>query len=92
MTRQNIGTIAAVNKIKEERPDLKILFGSLNEDVYEMAKVGDIMLTIDPELYGESVAQMAVDAGAKLFYFLQLCASHEQFHEGSLSGIHEEGL
>lgn len=65
----DIGTIAAVNKIKEERPDLKILFGSLNEDVYEMAKVGDIMLTIDPELYGESVAQMAVDAGAKHFIF-----------------------
>ena len=66
----DIGTIAAVNKIKEERPDIKILFGSLNEDVYEMAKVGDIMLTIDPELYGESVAQMAVDAGAKHFIFL----------------------
>lgn len=65
----DIGTIAAVNKIKEERPDLKILFGSLNEDVYEMAKVGDLMLTIDPELYGESVAQMAVDAGAKHFIF-----------------------
>ena len=65
----DIGTIAAVNKIKEERPDIKILFGSLNEDVYEMAKVGDIMLTIDPELYGESVAQMAVDAGAKHFIF-----------------------
>lgn len=65
----DIGTIAAVNKIKEERPDLKILFGSLNEDVYEMAKVGDLMLTIDPELYGESVAQMAVDAGAEHFIF-----------------------
>lgn len=65
----DIGTIAAVNKIKEERPDLKIIFGSLNEDVYEMAKVGDLMLTIDPELYGESVAQMAVDVGAKHFIF-----------------------
>ena len=65
----DIGTIAAVNKIKEERPDMKILFGSLNEDVYEMAAVGDLLLTIDPEGYGKSVAQMAVDTGAKHFVF-----------------------
>lgn len=65
----DIGTIAAVDKIKEERPELKVLFGSLNEDVYEMAKVGDLMLSLDPDLYGRSVAQMAVDAGAKHFVF-----------------------
>lgn len=65
----DIGTIATVNKIKEERPDIKFLFGSLNEDVYEMAKVGDLLLTIDPELYGKAVAQMAVDTGAKVFVF-----------------------
>ena len=65
----DIGTIAAVNKIKEERPDLKIIFGSLNEDVYEMAEVADLMLSIDPDLYGQSVAQMAVDAGAEHFIF-----------------------
>ena len=65
----DIGTIAAVNKIREERPELKILFGSLNEDVYEMAEVADLMLSIDPDLYGESVAQMAVDAGAEHFIF-----------------------
>ena len=60
----DIGTIAAVNKIKEERPDMKILFGSLNEDVYEMAKTGDLMITIDPVVWGEAVAQFAADAGA----------------------------
>lgn len=65
----DIGTIAAVDKIKEERPELKVLFGSLNEDVYEMAKVGDLMLSLDPDLYGRSVAQMAVNAGAKHFIF-----------------------
>lgn len=65
----DIGTIAAVDKIKEERPELKILFGSLNEDVYEMAEVGDLMLSLDPDLYGQSVAQMAVDAGAEYFIF-----------------------
>ena len=65
----DVGTIAAVEKIKEERPDLKVIFGSMNEDVYEMAKVGDLCLSIDPELYGESVAQMAEDAGAKHFIF-----------------------
>lgn len=65
----DVGTIAAVEKIKEERPDLKVIFGSMNEDVYEMAKVGDLCLSIDPELYGESVAQMAVDAGAEHFIF-----------------------
>lgn len=65
----DIGTIAAVSKIREERPDMKILFGSLNEDVYEMQKVGDLILTTDPELYGKSVAQFAVDAGAEHFVF-----------------------
>lgn len=65
----DIGTIAAVDKVKEERPDMKILFGSLNEDIYEQQKVADLMLTIDPELFGESVAQMAVDAGAEHFIF-----------------------
>lgn len=65
----DIGTIAAVDKIKEERPEMKIYFGSLNEDIYEQQKVADLMITIDPELYGESVAQMAVDAGAKHFIF-----------------------
>lgn len=65
----DIGTIAAVTKIKEERPDMKFLFGSLNEDVYEMAKVGDVLLTIDPELYGQAVAKMAADTGAKYFIF-----------------------
>ncbi len=65
----DVGTIAAVEKIKEERPELKVFFGSMNEDVYEMAKVGDLCLSIDPELYGESVAQMAVDAGAEHFIF-----------------------
>lgn len=65
----DIGTIAAVNKIKEERPDMKILFGSLNEDVYEMAKTGDLMITIDPVVWGEAVAQFAADAGAERFVF-----------------------
>ena len=65
----DIGTIAAVDKIKEERPEMKIYFGSLHEDIYEQQKVADLMITIDPELYGESVAQMAVDAGAKHFIF-----------------------
>ena len=65
----DIGTIAAVDKIKAERPEMKIYFGSLNEDIYEQQKVADLMITIDPELYGESVAQMAVDAGAKHFIF-----------------------
>ncbi len=65
----DIGTIAAVDKIKEERPELKVLFGSLNEDVYEMAEVGDLMLSLDPDLYGESVARMAVEAGAEYFIF-----------------------
>lgn len=65
----DIGTIAAVNKIREERTDIKILFGSLNEDVYEMANTGDLMVTFDPEGYGNSVAQMAANAGAKHFIF-----------------------
>lgn len=65
----DIGTIAAVDKIKKERPEMKIYFGSLNEDIYEQQKVADLMITIDPELYGESVAQMAVNAGAKYFVF-----------------------
>ena len=65
----DIGTIATVNKIKEERPDIKMIFGSLNEDVYEMQKVGDLMISMDPVLYGRSVAQFAVDAGAKHFVF-----------------------
>lgn len=65
----DIGTIAAVNKIKEERPDMKILFGSLNEDVYEMAKTGDLLITIDPVVWGEAVAQFAADHGAKHFVF-----------------------
>ena len=65
----DIGTIATVDKIKEVRPDMKFLFGSLNEDVYEMAKVGDLMWSIDPEMYGEAVAQFAADAGAKHFIF-----------------------
>lgn len=65
----DIGTIATVNKIKEERPDIKMIFGSLNEDVYEMQKVGDLMISMDPVLYGQSVAQFAVDAGAKHFVF-----------------------
>lgn len=65
----DIGTIAAVNKIREERQDIKILFGSLNEDVYEMANTGDLMITLDPEGYGDSVAQMAANAGAKHFVY-----------------------
>jgi len=65
----DIGTIAAVNKVKEERPDMKILFGSLNKDVYEMAKTGDLMITIDPVVWGEAVAQFAANAGAKHFVF-----------------------
>ena len=42
----DIGTIAAVDKIKEERPEMKIYFGSLNEDIYEQQKVADLMITI----------------------------------------------
>ncbi len=65
----DIGTIAMINKVKEERPDMKFVLGSLNEDVYEMAKVGDVLLSMDPELFGRAVAQFAVDAGAKHFVF-----------------------
>lgn len=65
----DIGTIAMINKVKEERPDIKFLLGSLNEDVYEMAKVGDMLISMDPELFGQAVAQFAVDAGAKHFVF-----------------------
>lgn len=65
----DLGTIAAVNRIREERPDIKIVFGSPNEDIYEMAGVCDLMLTVDPELWASSVAQMAVDAGAEHFIF-----------------------
>lgn len=65
----DIGTIAMVNKVKEARPDIKFILGSLNEDVYEMAKVGDMLLSMDPELFGRAVAQFAVDAGAKHFVF-----------------------
>lgn len=65
----DIGTLASVDKIREERPDMKFYFGSLNEDVYEQQKVADLMLTTNPEMYGEAVANMAVNAGAKHFVF-----------------------
>ena len=65
----DIGTIAAVERLREERPDIKVVFGSPNEDIYEMAEVCDLMLTVDPEGWASSVAQMAVDTGAEYFVF-----------------------
>ena len=84
----DIGTIAMINKVKEERPDIKFLLGSLNEDVYEMAQVGDLLVSMDPEIWAESVAQFAVDAGAEHFVFY----SFARHMSNALKVRHQESM
>lgn len=61
------GTIAAINKLKEKRPDIFCIACNTNEDADQVAAVADMLISKDHIGLGRQVAQRAVDAGAKTF-------------------------
>ncbi|MDW7738439.1 MAG: DUF3798 domain-containing protein [Bacillota bacterium] len=60
------GAVAAVDKVREIRPDMLIILGSPQEDPDIIAQKGDIVLNTDDLGRGEQIAQHAFDLGAEV--------------------------
>ncbi|NLK43069.1 MAG: DUF3798 domain-containing protein [Tissierellia bacterium] len=61
------GAAAAIDKIRETRPDMLFVLGVPHEDPEVVAARADIALELDQLQRGESVIHMAKDMGAKTF-------------------------
>lgn len=61
------GTIAAINKVKEKRPDIYCITCNMNEDADEVAAVADLLITKDHNGLGRQVAERTIELGAKHF-------------------------
>lgn len=59
------GAAAAVDRVREVRPDMLFILGSPQEDQDVIATKGDIVLNTDDLARGEQIAQHAYDLGAK---------------------------
>lgn len=63
----DVGTIAAIKKLREKRPDIYVVACNPNEDIDQVAVVADLLLNKDQRILGEQIAKRAADAGAKTF-------------------------
>ncbi len=61
------GAAAAIDKVRETRPDMLFILGVPHEDPDTIASRADIALELDQLQRGESVIHMAKDMGAKTF-------------------------
>ena len=61
------GTLAAITKVKEVRDDIICIACNPGEDYDELAAVADVVLCKDQIGFGEQVANLAVQFGAKNF-------------------------
>ncbi len=61
------GAAAAIDKVKETRPDMLFILGVPHEDPELIAARADIALELDQLQRGESVIHMAKEMGAKTF-------------------------
>ena len=60
------GAVAAVEKVREVRPDMLVILGSPQEDPDAVARVGDIILRIDEIGRGYQIAEQAAEMGAEV--------------------------
>lgn len=60
------GAVAAVDKVREIRPDILIILGSPQEDPDVIAQKGDIVLNTDDLGRGYQIAEHAKDMGAEV--------------------------
>lgn len=61
------GTAAAIDKVRETRPDMLFICGVIAEDPATIASKADISLLVDEISMGTSVVEQAVKQGAKTF-------------------------
>lgn len=61
------GAAAAIDKVRETRPDMLFILGAPHEDPEVVAPRADIILELDQLKRGESVMQIAKDMGAETF-------------------------
>lgn len=61
------GAAAAIDKVRETRPDMLFILGAPHEDPEVVAPRADIILELDQLKRGQSVMQIAKDMGAKTF-------------------------
>ncbi|ABX42423.1 DUF3798 domain-containing protein [Lachnoclostridium phytofermentans] len=61
------GTAAAIDKVRETRPDMLFICGVVAEDPATVASKADICLLVDEISMGTSVIEQAVKQGAKTF-------------------------
>lgn len=61
------GTAAAIDKVKEVRPEMLFILGTIQEEPYMMAGKGDLLMEIDQISRGSSIIEKAKKMGAKTF-------------------------
>jgi hypothetical protein len=61
------GTIAAIDKVKETRPDMLFLIGVTHEDPSTVASKADVVLERDEPQRGRTIIEMAANLGATKF-------------------------
>lgn len=61
------GAAAAIDAVRETRPDMLFILGAPHEDPEVVASRADIILELDQLQRGESIIQVAKDMGAKTF-------------------------
>ena len=69
----NQGTIAAIEKIQSERPDILTVAAGPQEEVAAVGQIADVVYVKGGAQHGVQIAQAAYDMGAKtLFHYLSL--------------------
>lgn len=61
------GTMAAIKRVREFRPDIKFLVYEPHEDPHQIAEYADVSIMPDQLQRGDSIVQHAHDMGAKTF-------------------------
>ena len=61
------GASAAIDKVRETRPDILVICGVPGEDPGVISSKADIILSIEEILTGDAIVQKAADMGAKTF-------------------------
>ncbi|MEZ4648437.1 MAG: DUF3798 domain-containing protein [Candidatus Eisenbacteria bacterium] len=61
------GTMAAIKRVREFRPDVKFLVYEPHEDPHQIAEYADLCIMPDQLKRGETIVQLAHDMGAKTF-------------------------
>ena len=61
------GTMAAIKRVREFRPDIKFLVYEPHEDPHQIAEYADVCIMPDQLKRGDSIVQLAHDMGAMTF-------------------------